>query len=337
MLCMTENVWKNAWFCLSNPFRHAEHDLPMSPATRQPYLPSIDDGTGNSGTRFAHFIQRWWQVLKITIAGFQADRVTQLAAALAYFTLFSIAPLLLVVVAVAGAMFGDKAVEGHLASELRGYVGDESAALLQQMVALARRQGGGGIASLLSVGLLLYGASKVFNQLKVALNDIWNVKPRKQARLWYTIKYYLFSMGMVLSVGFVLLVSLVLHTFLSTMQGWIEGSVPAAMRAAYLWEIAASILVTGLLFALMLKYLPDTRVPWTHVWLGAYFTAILFTIGKLLFGWYLSRGTVGSTYGAAGSVIVVLLWAYYSALIFLLGAEFTRAHATVFGRGERSP
>ena len=306
----------------------------MSPSHRQPYLPAIADWTGNSRTKIAQFGQQWLQVLKITIAGYQADRISQLAAALAYYTLFSIAPLLLVVVAVAGALFGDLAVVGHLARELRGFVGEEGAVLLQQMVARARRQGGGGIASLVSVALLLYGASKVFNQLKIALNDIWKVEPRKQARWWYTVKYYVLSMGMVLSVGFVLLVSLVLHTVLATMQKWIEGSVPAAMRAAYLWEIAGSILVTSLLFAMILKYLPDTRVPWKNVWLGAFVTANLFTIGKLLFGWYLSRGTVGSTYGAAGSVVVVLLWAYYSSLIFLLGAEFTQAHAKVFGRDD---
>ena len=305
----------------------------MTPASHQPYLPSIADWSEPSRSKVSQFAQRWWQVFKITATAFQANRTSQLAAALAYYTLFSVAPLLLVVVAVAGALLGDKAVVGHLDEELREFVGKESAALLQEMVALARRQGGGGIASIVSIVLLLYGASSVFNQLKVALNKIWNVEPRKSARLLYTVKYYLLSFGMVLSVGFVLLVSLVLHTVLVAMQKWVEGSVPATMRAAYFWEIVGSVLVTSLLFAMMLKSLPDTRVPWKDVWLGAFFTAILFTLGKFLFGLYLSRGTVGSTYGAAGSVIVVLLWAYYSALIFLLGAEFTHAHAQVFGKG----
>ena len=307
----------------------------MARASHQPYLSSVADWNVNSKSTIASILQSWWQVLRITVADFRADRASQMAAALAYYTLFSIAPLLLVVVAVAGALLGDKAVVGHLDEELRGFVGQEGAALLQEMVALARRRGGGGIASVLSVLLLLYGASSVFSQLKVALNNIWDIEPRKSARLWYTVKYYLFSFGMVLSVGFVLLVSLILHAILAAMQNWVEGSVPLAVRTAYLWEIAGSILVTSLLFALILKFLPDTHVPWKNVWLGAFVTAVLFTIGKWLFGLYLSHSAIGSSYGAAGSVIVVLLWAYYSALIFLLGAEFTQAQARVFGKEEQ--
>lgn len=280
-------------------------------------------------------LYRWWQVFKIAVLDWQKDKVTQLAAALAYYTLFSFAPLLLVLIAVAGTLFGDKAVAGHLYQELRGFLGKEGAAFVQEMVARANQPGAGTTASLISIAMLLYGASNVFSQLKEAMDTIWDVGPHQTAGLWNTIKYYLLSFGMVLSVGFVLLVSMVLHTILATAQKWLEGSVPGTFSIAYISEMLGSLVVTTLLFALMLKYLPDTHVAWRHVWLGAFFTAVLFAIGKFLFGWYLSRGTIGSTYGAAGSVIVVLLWAYYSSLIFLFGAEFTHAHARVFGKGEK--
>ncbi len=281
-------------------------------------------------------MKNWWQVLKVAVIQWRADRAAQLAAALAYYTLFSIAPLLLIVVAVAGALFGDKAVMGHLRSELVGFFGDEGAKLVEQMIALSRREGGGTMASIVSITLLVYGASRVFNQLKDNLNRIWHIEPQPKPKgQWINaVRDYLLSVAMVFLIGLMLLVSLVLHSVLATAKEWLTGSVPGAVSAAYFGEIAASVFVTTLLFAVMLRYLPDKHVEWRHVWVGAIVTAILFAIGKVLFGLYISRGTVSSTYGAAGSVIVVLLWAYYSALIFFFGAEFTRAQSQVFKQQE---
>jgi membrane protein len=281
-------------------------------------------------------IRRWWQVLTITVFDWQEDKATQLAAALAYFTLFSIAPLAIVMIAIAGALFGDQSVSGHLYQDLRAYMGAEAASFIQGMVAKASQPGAGKVASIISLCFLLYGASHVFSQLKEALNTVWEVETPADAGFFHTIRYYLLSFAMVLSVGFVLLVSLILHTFLATAQKWLEGAIPGSFFVAYLSETGASLIVTALLFALILKYLPDCHVAWKHVWLGAFVTAVLFTVGKFLFALYLSRGTIGSSYGAAGSVIVILLWAYYSALIFLFGAEFTQAHARVFGNHHRT-
>lgn len=275
-------------------------------------------------------MKSWWQVLKLAVAQWRKDRATQLAAALAYYALFSIAPLLLIAIAVSGALFGDRAVMGHLERELEGFFGREGAALVQQMVALARRDEGGISATVISIALLLYGASRVFNQLKDSLNLIWKVEPKPKTKILGAIRDYLLSFAMVLLVGIMLLMSLVLHSTLATTRNWLADSVPGAVTTAYFGEIAASLLVTTILFAFMQKYLPDTHVPWRYVWVGAFVAATLFVMGKFLFGLYISRGSVKSTYGAAGSVIVVLLWAHYSALIFCFGAEFIHAQSVVF-------
>ena len=273
----------------------------------------------------------WWQILKTTVADWQEDKATQLAAALAYYTLFSIAPLLLVATAVAGFAFGDEAVSGQLDQQLQSFLGADGAKMVEEMIASARKPESGVLASVIGVAVLLWGASGVFTQLKDALNTIWEV-PAKPGRGWLmTIKDRVLSFAMVLSIGFLLLVSLLMSTALEAAQKWLGNLIPGPDALISVANEIASLLVVALLFALIFRYLPDVRVPWRHVWLGALATAVLFTLGKFLFGLYLGRGAIGSNYGPAGSVIVILLWAYYSSLILFLGAEFTQAHARAAG------
>ncbi len=273
----------------------------------------------------------WWQVIKTTVTDWQEDKATRLAAALAYYTLFSIAPLLLVVTAVAGFAFGDEAVSGQLDQQLQSFMGEDGAAVVEEMVARARKPASGIAASLIGMGLLVWGATGVFSELKDALNTIWEVEPQPNRGWMATIKDRLLSFAMVLSVGFLLLVSLVVSTALSAAEGVMGNLIPGPDILVHLANGLVSLVVIAVLFALIFRYLPDVHVPWRHVWLGALVTAILFTAGKFLFGLYLGRGAIGTTYGAAGSVVVVLLWAYYSSLILFLGAEFTQAHARAFG------
>jgi membrane protein len=271
-------------------------------------------------------------VLRTTFSDWSEDKAPRLGAALAYYTIFSIAPLLLICVAVAGLAMGQEAAVGRLHDEMAGFVGDEGAAAMEEMIAGARRPGSGIVASVIGVVALLFGASGVFRQLKGALNTIWEVEPAPGRGWLRAIKDQFLSFAMVLCISFLLLVSLVVSTALSFVEEWMGNVIPGPDVVLHVVNLAVSFGVVSLLFALIFKYLPDVKVAWKDVWLGAMATAALFVIGKYLFGLYLGRGTIGSTYGAAGAVIVILLWAYYSSQILFLGAEFTQAHARAFGR-----
>lgn len=286
---------------------------------------------GPAATETAPVALGWWWVLKTTFSDWQQDQATRLSAALAYYTVFSLAPLLLVVIAVIGWLFGEQAIRGELDQQLVGFVGADAATLISDLVARAARPKEGILASTIGVVMLLMGATGVFTELKEALNAIWDVKVIPERRLVGTFRSRLLSFAMLLSIGFLLLVSLAVSAVLSAIQKrfgeWIGG--PETLM--FVAHSLTSLVVITTLFALILRFLPDIRLPWKHIATGALFTAILFTVGKFLFGLYLGRGTIGSTYGAAGTVVVILLWAYYSSLIFFLGAEFTQAHARAFG------
>ena len=274
----------------------------------------------------------WWQVFKLTFTDFSSDNVTQLAAALAYYVLFSIAPLLIVVIVVTGQLFGEQAVSGELYGQLEGYVGEQGATLIQEMVKGAYRPGAGTVASIIAVATLLLGATGVMNQLKGSLNAIWDVEAPSGLQLSKLVTDRLLAFAMILLIGVVLLALIAFNMFISVAQTWTEqwiGWPPAAVHWA---NNLASLVVVALLFAVMFRYLPDARVGWRHALAGAAVTSVLFTIGKYAFSWYIGRGAISSTYGAAGSVIVVLLWAYYASIILFLGAEFTQAHARAFGK-----
>jgi membrane protein len=273
----------------------------------------------------------WWQVVKITVADFISDGVTQLAAALAYYVLFSIAPLLIVVIAVTGQMFGEQAVSGELYGQLEGYVGEQGASFIQGLVKRAHRPGAGLIASIIALATLVLGATGVMNQLKSSLNSIWDVKTTSRSKVLKLITDRLLAFAMVLCIGVVLLALIAINTLISAGQAWAADWIGWPNVAVHWANNLASLVVVAALFAVMFRFLPDARVGWRHALVGAAVTSILFSIGKYAFSWYIGRGVIGSTYGAAGSVIVVLLWAYYASIIVFLGAELTQAHARVFG------
>jgi len=277
--------------------------------------------------------QDWWTLLKETGSGWVADKVPRLAAALAFYTILSVAPLLVIALSIVGIVFGRAAVEGQLVEQMRGLVGEEGGKAIQSMIASASGPGSG-IAMVIGVVLLLLGASGVFAELQDALNTIWKAAPKQGAGWLGMIRDRLFSVAMVFGVAFLLLVTLVISTVLAALTKFagLEGIGIVGQVVDFL----VSVIVVTLLFAMMYKILPDVKITWGDVWIGAVVTAFLFTVGKLLIGLYLSHASVGSAYGAAGSLVVFVVWVYYSGQILFLGAEFTRAYAHRFGSRTRS-
>ncbi|MGP1387752.1 MAG: YihY/virulence factor BrkB family protein [Thainema sp.] len=274
-----------------------------------------------------------WQLLKETFTEWQQDKASRLAAALSYYTAFSLAPLLILAIAIAGAIFGQEAARGELVGQLQGLIGQDGAEFIETAIDNANRpsSNSGLIASLISLVILLFGASGVFTQLQDALNDIWNVTPKPDQGIKLIVQKRVLAFGMILVIGFLLLVSLVLSTAISALTTFMTGWVA---DFSWLWQIvnlALSLAVITGLFALIYKYLPDARVRWNDVLTGAFITALLFTIGKFLIGLYLGNSSFSSTYGAAGSLIVILAWVYYSAQILFFGAEFTQVYARRYG------
>jgi membrane protein len=254
-----------------------------------------------------------WSIAKQAAKAWNDDYAPSMGAALAYYTLFSIAPLLLIVIAVAGLAFGDEAARGGLFDQLSGLVGPAGAQAIESLVEHANRPGAGAIAMVSGTVALLLGASAVFGELQNALDRIWRAPARKQDSGWLKlVRSRLLSFGMILAIAFVLMVSLVLSALLAALGKW--------------WglDLIASFAVTTLLFALVYKIIPRVRIRWRDVWAGAAVTAALFALGKFLIGLYLGRASPASAFGAAGSLVVVMVWVYYSAQIFLLGAEFTK-------------
>jgi membrane protein len=272
-------------------------------------------------------------VVKQTFADWSEDKAPRLGAALAYYTIFSIAPLLLIVIAVAGlSPLGRDAAQGEIMGQIEGMVGGKGAEMIQTMLEAANKPREGMIATVVGIATLLFGATGVFIQLQDALNTIWEVKPKPGRGIWGFIRYRLLSLAMVFGIGFLLLVSLVVSAGLAATGKWFEGAMPGGEEVWHAINFFVSFAVIAAVFTLMFKYLPDVKVAWKDVWLGGVLTALLFTVGKYALGFYLGRSSVSSAYGAAGSLLVVLLWVYYSAQILFLGAEFTQVWANRFGK-----
>lgn len=267
-----------------------------------------------------------WPILKASFKEFNDDKVLRLSAALAYYAMFSIGPLLAIAVGVAGLVFGHDAVRDQIQQQLQTLVGESSAKTISSMMA-AQKEGTSLITTIVGVVALLVGAGGVFGQLQDSLNTVWEVKPRPGAGVWYFIRTRFLSFSMVLGTGFLLLVSMALTTFLSAITGSFQGLLPMSETLARILNFVVTFAVITLLFAMIFKLLPDTQVPWRKVWVGALGTALLFTAGKFLLGLYLGRASTMSAYGAAGSVVVVLMWVYYASVVLLVGAEFTQVYA----------
>jgi len=276
------------------------------------------------------------QIGKLIQATFQqwfADNVSQMAAALAFYTAISTAPLVVIVIAVAGFFYGEQAAEGELIVQMQHIMGSEGAKFIEIVVENANQPTAGGIASLLSVGVLLWGATNVFAQLQFSLNAIWHVEPHPERGIIGFVRDRLLSFGMVLGIGFLLLVSLIFSAILSTITTSFSYLLPGI---TWLWPLVnflLAFLIITMLFALILKILPDVHSAWRDIWIGAVTTALLFTLGQFALSLYL--GTQGSAYGVAGSLVVYLLWIFYSAQILFIGAEFTQVYASRYGQGYR--
>jgi membrane protein len=273
-----------------------------------------------------------WTILKRAGKGWMDDNAMRLAAALAFYTILSIAPLFLIAVAIAGAVFGKDAATGALTDQLRGLLGDAGAEVARTTLEHADKPATGTIATIIGVVTLFIGASGVFGELQGALNAIWNVKPKPGRGIWGTVHDRFLSFSMVLVVGFLLLVSLVVSTTLAAVSKYVIDLAPGVPFLMHTANCVVSFLVVTLLFALIFKFLPDAKIAWRDVWLGALITAILFTIGKYGIGMYLGRASVGTPFGAAGSLVAFVVWVYYSGLIVFFGAELTQVNAEHFGR-----
>ena len=281
-----------------------------------------------------------WALITDSVVAWSDDYAPSMGAAIAYYTAFSIAPLLVIVIAIAGFFFGAEAAAGYLYAQLSGMVGADGAEALQGMVESASNTQEGVIATVIGTILLLLGATTVFAELQSDLDRIWKAPAAtKPEGIWGLLRARILSLGLVVSVGFLMLVSLVLSAALAALSSWWGGFFEDFEWLLHAVDFIVSLTVVTLLFALMYKILPRVKIAWRDVWVGAFVTAVLFTLGKLLVGLYMAKAAIASSFGTAGSLAVLLIWVYYSAQIFLLGAEFTWAYAHRFGsrRGEAKP
>jgi membrane protein len=275
--------------------------------------------------------QAVWSVIKETASDWKDDNASGLAAALAYYTLLSIAPLVVLAVAIAGLAFGEEAARGQISQQLSTVVGAQAGESIESIASSAHAPSAGVLSSIIGVVVLLFGASGVFGELQTSLNTIWEVEPKPGRGILGVIKDRFFSFTMVVGVAFLLLVSLVLSAAIAGLGRFLENALPGGEALWTVLNVAISLGIITLLFALIFKVVPDAKIRWHDVWVGAFVTAVLFTIGKLLIGLYLGKSSFSSSYGAAGSLVALVVWVYYTSQIVFLGAEFTQVYARRFG------
>jgi membrane protein len=272
-----------------------------------------------------------YELLKSTYIEWSRDKAPRMGAALAYYTIFSLAPLLVIAIAIAGFVFGREAVEGRITYQIQGLIGSESAHAVQTMIQSAHKPAHGALATIFGVVILLIGASGVFTEMQDALNTIWKVDTTSKAGIWNMLKYRFLSFGMVLGIGFLLLVSLLLSAALTAVATYASSFLPIPPAAIHAMDFLFSVFFIAALMALIFKFLPDVRIAWGDVWVGAALTSLLFTAGKFLIGFYIGKSVTMSAYGAAGSVVIILAWIYYSAQLLYFGAEFTHVYSKACG------
>jgi membrane protein len=274
-----------------------------------------------------------WEMARDTLSEWIKHNASSLGAALSFYTLFSLAPILVIAMAVAGALFGPLVAETHVLEQMRALLGDAGAAALQSLLSSAHQSGLKGVAAAIGIVTLLIGATSVFGELQNTLDYIWK-SPHKDSLAWWRIlRSRILSVGLILGVGFLLMVSLIVSAGLAALGAWL-GSFMQWQVILPALDLVLSLGLTTVLFAMIYKYVPREDIAWGDVWIGGLVTACLFSVGKLVIGLYLGRSSLNSAYGAAGSIMVLLLWIYYSAQIFLLGAEFT--HVFTYALGSRS-
>ena len=295
---------------------------PTASAAATPITPGSPDST---------YLRRRWREIRMVANGYLDDRVPRMAAALSYYTVFSLAPVLVIAVAVAGLIFGDEAARTQITEQFRGLIGKEGGEAAQIMIMNAPHGGSNLFAVGIGVATLLVGATGVFGELQDSLNTIWKVRTRPGRTLHSLIRARLLSFTMVFGVCFLLLVSLMLSAGLTAVGTWLHGPQDAWRTFAQVSDVLISCIVICVLFAGSFKLLPDVTVRWRDVWSGALLASLLFVLGKFLIGLYLGKSEIGSTYGSMGALAVLLVWIYFSSQVFLIGALFTHARAVLSG------
>jgi membrane protein len=316
--------------------KSSEQWRPTEQGRREPQREPAPERQGPTKQRFSWRPKTIFQLLKRTYSEWSKDKAPRMGAALAYYTIFSLAPLLVIAIAIAGFVFGAEAVQGQIMGQIQGLIGSESARAVQTMIQSAHRPAHGVVATVFGIGLLLLGASGVFSEMQDALNTIWKVDTTSKTGVWNLIKGRFLSFGMVLGIGFLLLVSLLLSATLTAVATYASNFLPIPPAALQAMDFVFSLVSIAALMAMIFKLLPDVRISWSDVWVGAALTSLLFTAGKFLIGFYIAKSVTMSAYGAAGSVVIILAWIYYSAQILYFGAEFTRVYSNEYGsRRER--
>ena len=273
-----------------------------------------------------------WDVLKKAFGGFSDDKVMKLSAALAYYTVFSIGPLIIVVIYLAGLIYGREAVQGTIFGQIQGLVGAEAALQIQSMIKSAALNSGGHLAFIIGIVTLVLGATSVFAEIQESINIIWNLKPKPKKSWLKMLINRLLSFSVIVSLGFILLVSLVLNGLIEALMTRLQVYFPnITVVLLYIVNLLITFTVISLLFGVIFKVLPDAVIKWKDVITGSMVTAVLFMLGKFAITFYIGKSNVGGTYGAAGSLVVLLLWVYYSSVILYFGAEFTKAYAAAYG------
>ncbi len=282
-------------------------------------------------------LQKFWTLGKATIDAWTEDKAASQGAALAFYSILSIGPLLLLVLAAASAIFGAEAAQGRIVQQMTNLVGTDGAKAIEDIIKASTHDRNGLWATILSVVTLLFSASGVFGEMQSALNTIWHAEPKPNRGLWGLVQDRFLSFTMVFGTCFLLLVSMVLSAVLSAVANYAAAQSNGFSGILQVADLVISLAIVTLLFALLYKYVPDIKIAWRDVWVGAAITALLFIIGKFLIGWYLGYSNMASSYGAAGSVIILMVWVYYSAQILLLGAAFTHAYAQSYGSHNSEP
>ncbi len=273
-----------------------------------------------------------FSVLKDSFKGFGNDNVTKLSGSLAYYTVFSMGPLLVVIISLCSIFLGREAVEGKIYEQLNSFVGSATAAQLQEIIKNASVSGKGILAAIVGVITLLIGATTVFGDIQDSINRIWGIKPKPKRGWLKFLQNRFLSFSVIASLGFLLLVSLGISAVIETLSNRFKAAYPdVAVALVYIGNIIITLIITTLIFAVVFKVLPDARIKWKDVLAGAIATAILFMLGKFGISFYISKANVGTTFGTAGSLVILLLWVYYSSIILYFGAEFTKAYAMKYG------
>lgn len=282
-------------------------------------------------------VKNIWSLLTQTYNEFLDDKAFKMAAALSYYAAFSLGPVLIIVIAIAGFFFGDDAARGEIFNQVRYLVGSDGAQMVETILKGAEDKSTGILAAIFSLLLLVLGAAGVFIELQESLNIIWGVDPKPGRGIWGFIKTRLTSFSMIAATGFLLIVSLIINTAITALNNYLGVYFNIVIPGADILNMITSFIVISLLFAMIFKYLPDVIISWSYVWLGAVITSALFSLGKYLIGLYLGNSSFSSTYGAAASLVILFIWVYYSGLILFFGAEFTQVYRKRFSNIELKP